>query len=60
MDLDTPYRMQSGSQLKERSIVGGLLGQWAGGRIEPWSFANVPSMRQRKELPMEMLRIMSS
>ncbi len=24
--------------MKERSIVGGLLGQWAGGRIEPWSY----------------------
>ena len=58
MDLVTPYRMQAGAELRERAIVGGLLGQWA-----VWTERAVElletckSMRQRQALPVEMLRM---
>ncbi len=58
MDLITPYRMQAGDQLRERSIAGGLLGQWA-----VWTHRAVEmlemckNLRSRQALPIEALRM---
>lgn len=58
MDLVTPYRMQCGTELRERAIVGGLLGQWA-----VWTRRAVElletckAMRQRQAVPLELMRM---
>lgn len=58
MDLVTPYRMQCGTELRERLIVGGLLGQWA-----VWTRRAVElletckAMRQRQAVPVELMRM---
>lgn len=57
-DLLTPYRMLAGQQLRERWIVGGLLGQWAVGTRRAVELLNVcRAMRERQTVPLEMLRM---
>lgn len=57
-DLLTPYRLPGSDNLQERTIVGGLLGQWA-----VWTQRAVEllqlchTVRERQSIPLEMLRL---